>query len=251
MSSRWTRVAVAIGGPRQIAGKLKRAARTLAIRANRPELDRRLRRLQALGIIETIPTRLQIRFGGMDMLRFCILPAARAYYRANGIDFQFHYLLRFLEDPMSMLDPVGLYSDRDTIVGHLLQSVHLNPVYDLQLLTMLQGLDDLEQQAEAMVLGKHPRQATIATVIEDPDYHARLLDYVRRFRVDPAAPPPIRDVDDLRERESFRLAEATFHTLPGFMRYASRLPRDLPSLVRHRRTTRSIDPAHCDPATPT
>ena len=33
-----------------------------------------------------------------------------------------------------------------------------------------------------MVAGTHPRARTIGAIVEDPGYHARLLDYVRRFR---------------------------------------------------------------------
>ena len=114
------------------------------------------------------------------MLRFVIEPGARDYYAQQGISFGFHQLLRVLDDPVSMIDPTGFLSERDTIVGHVMQVVHLNPIYDLQLLQMFaDGLDELERQVEAMVAGTHPRQRTIGAIVEDPDYHARLLDYVR------------------------------------------------------------------------
>ena len=238
----------AVGSPRQVKGKLQRIRQAVALRADPKDLLRRLRRLHELGVIDVEPSRLQIRFAGMDMLRFCILPAAHAYYRQQGIDMRFHYFLRFLEDPMSMLDPVGLASPKATIIGHLLQSVHLNPAYDLQLLSAYEsGLEDLEREAREVLAGTHARQSTISATVEDPDYHHRLLAYVERFRQDPSAEPPLRDVGALRDRPLFRLAEATFHTLPGFMRYASRLPSSLVPLLRHRRTT-ELDPRYCDRA---
>jgi len=33
-----------------------------------------------------------------------------------------------------------------------------------------------------MIAGTHPRARSIGAIIEEPDYHARLLEYVREFR---------------------------------------------------------------------
>jgi len=226
----------AIGGPRQLAGKLRRLARTLRLYVDRSEIDRRLRTLESKGYVSSRPTRLQILFGGFDMLRFVIEPASRDYYRQKGISFGFHQLLRVLDDPVSMVDPTGFLSDRDTIVGHVMQVVHLNPVYDLQLIQMFpDGLEDFERQVQAMVDGTHPRHATIGAIVEDPDYHARLLDYVRRFRSDPTAPPPVRQEQTLRNDPHFSAAERTFATLPGFIRYCHTLPLGFGALVRRLR----------------
>lgn len=239
---------VAIGGRDAMRGKLRRIRRTLAIRRDRGELRARLSRLHAIGLVDRIPSRRQLTFAAADMLRFSILPAARDYYRLKRISFRFHYLLRFLEDPVSMIDPVGLFSDEEAIIGHLLQSVHLNPVYDLQLLQMFPGgLDRLEGQAREMVEGSHPRRETIAATIEDPAYHQRLLDFIVAFRRDPTASPPLRE-SSLRSDPEFRRAEAQFHTLPAFTRYAARLPRSLRALVRHRLLVRRLDPQLCDEA---
>ena len=229
-------IAQAIGGPRQIAGKLRRLLRTLRLYVGRREIDARLRRLEEKGYVMRRPTPLQILFGGLDMLRFVIEPASRDYYRQKGISFGFHQLLRILDDPVSMIDPTGFLSDRDTIVGHVMQVVHLNPVYDLQLIQMFpDGLEDFERQVQAMVDGTHPRHATIGAIVEDPDYHRRLLDYVRRFRVDPATPPPVRQEQTLRADPHFAAAEQTFATLPGFIGYCHTLPTGAPALVRRLR----------------
>jgi len=229
-------VAQAIGGPRQVAGKLARLARTLRLYVDGAEIERRLATLHARGFIAARPTRLQLFFGGLDMLRFVIEPASRDYYRQKGISFGFHQLLRVLDDPVSMLDPTGFLSDRDTIVGHVMQVVHLNPVYDLQLIQMFpDGLADFERQVQAMVDGTHPRARTIGAIVEDPDYHRRLLDYVRRFRRDPATPPPVREEQTLRADAHFAAAERQFATLPGFIAYCLRLPTGAGALARRLR----------------
>jgi hypothetical protein len=232
-------IAQAIGGPRAIVGKMARLGRTLRLYVDGAEIERRLQTLQAKGYIDRRPTRLQILFGGLDMLRFVIEPASRDYYRQKGISFGFHQLLRLLDDPVSLLDPTGFLSDRDTIVGHVMQVVHLNPVYDLQLIQMFpDGLEDFERQVQAMVDGTHPRARTIGAIVEDPDYHARLLAYVRRFRVDPATPPPVREEQTLRNDPTFAAAERQFATLPGFIQYCNRLPAGLATLWGRLRTTK-------------
>jgi hypothetical protein len=233
----WKLVVQAIGGPRQISDKLARLFRTLRLYLDPSAVDARLRRLQERGYIRTRPTRLQILFGGLDMVRFVIEPAARDYYQQKGISFGFHQLLRVLDDPVSMIDPTGFLSERDTIVGHVMQVVHLNPVYDLQLIEMFEdGLEEFERQVEAMVAGTHPRARTIGAIVEDPGYHARLLDYVRRFRRDPTTPPPVREEQTLRNDPHFAVAEKTFATLPGFIGYCHHLPTSLPALVRRLRS---------------
>jgi hypothetical protein len=237
----WTLVRTAIGGPRQIAGKLRRLLRTLRLYVDGAEIDRRLRTLQEKGFIRQRPRPSQVFFGGLDMLRFVIEPASRDYYRQKGISFGFHQLLRILDDPVSMIDPTGFLSERDTIVGHVMQVVHLNPVYDLQLIQMFpDGLEDFERQVAAMVDGTHPRHRTIQAIVEDPDYHRRLLDYVRRFRLDPSTPAPIREEQTLRDDPVFAAAERTFATLPGFIEYCNKLPDGLVALLRRFRRVREF-----------
>lgn len=240
-ASRARLLRTAVGGPRQIAGKLRRIARTLGIWLRPGEIDARMAQLEARGYVTRRPTRLQILFGSLDMLRFVIEPASRDYYRQRGIDFGLHQWLRWLDDPCSLIDPTGFFSDRDTIMGHVMQVVHLNPVYDLQLLQMFpDGLAEFERQVAQMVAGTHPRARTIAAIVEEPDYHARLLDYVRRYRSDPRTPPLVRASQSLRGDPSFAAAERTFATLPGFIAYCNALPRDLRALRRRLRATKSF-----------
>lgn len=229
-------IAQAIGGPTAVAGKLRRLAATLALYARPDEIPARLARLRARGVIESAPTRAQVVFGGLDMIRWVIEPAARDYYAHKGISFGLHTLLRVLDDPVSMIDPTGFLSARDTIIGHLMQVVHLNPIYDLQLLESFDdGLDELARQLDEMIAGRHPRHATIAAIVEDRGYHARLRDYVARYRADRRAPPPVRQEQTLRADPVFAAAERTFATLPGFLRYAARLPTSPLALARRLR----------------
>ena len=118
---------------------------------------RRLALAEQRGLSAATPTRWQLVFGGFDMLRFVIEPAARDYYEQQGISFGFHQFLRVLDDPVSMIDPTGFLSERDTIIGHVMQVVHLNPIYDLQLLELFpSGLDELENAGRGDGRGHAP-----------------------------------------------------------------------------------------------
>jgi hypothetical protein len=227
-------VRAAIGDRRAVVGKLARLGRTVRLYVDFEEIERRMHELQARGFVRARPTRLQIAFGAMDMFRWVIVPAARDYYRQQGINFELHQLLRFLDDPVSIIDPTGLLSDRDTIIGHLMQVVHLNPIYDLQLLQMFpDGLDELERQVESMISREHPRAGTIGAIVEDADYHRRLLGYVRSYRADPSSPEIVRG-STLRGDPHYAAAECTFASLPGFVEYCAGLPSELPALVARR-----------------
>jgi len=237
------------GGPAEITRKVIGLIQALSGWVDGRLLDERLARLTARGLVDEAPSRAQLVAGSVDMLRFWITPAAADYYADKGIHFGFHQLLRILDDPRSMVDPVGLMSERDTIIGHLLQVVHANPCYDLQLLEMIpDGLDELESQAEAMIAGTHPRAASIGAIVEDPGYHERLLAYVRRYRVDREAAPPIRD--NVASSPRFEAVERTFGTLPAAMRYFRRLPRTWLGAGRHLLAVRSFPEALAEPLPP-
>jgi hypothetical protein len=232
--------ASALGGPFAWWGKALRIVRTARVALDPRETRRRLDALERAGLATVRPSRLQLLFGGLDMLRFLIAPAARDYYAQQQISFGFHQALRIADDPVSTIDPTGFFSDRDTIIGHVMQVVHMNPVYDLQLVQMFDGgLDEMERQVEAMVAGTHPRAATIGAIVEEPGYHARLLDYIRRYRRDPDTAPLERPVVTLVGEPHFVAARRTFTTLPGYLRYSAALPTGLCALCRrHRRTRR-------------
>ena len=237
----WRLLLRASGGPRAMAGKLQRLGGALAAYLEPEALDARLERLRDLGLIEQVPTRLQLIAGSLDMLRFWIVPAAADYYEEQGIDFTFHQVLRFLDEPASLVDPTGFLSSRDNIIGHLMQVVHANPAYDLQLLESHPGgLEALETQVKAMIVGTHPRVSSIGAIVEDAGYHHRLLGYVRAYRANRDADAPLRDnVADHR----FAPIERTFGTLPAAMRYFAKLPRTLSGVTHYLWVTRDF-PAH-------
>ena len=51
----------------------------------------------------------------------------------------FHNLRRFVSGPATMLDPIGLFSPRDAMIHHVLQTFHRHPLYDLVLLRAHDG----------------------------------------------------------------------------------------------------------------
>ena len=210
--------------------------------ADASELDRRLGLLVARGYLaaDAVPTRLQLAVGAIDMLRFWISPAAAQYYATKGIHYGFHQVLRVLDDPASMIDPTGLMSDQDVIIGHVMQVVHANPCYDLQLLEAhSEGLAELERQVRAMLDGSHPRASSIGAIVEEADYHPRLLDYVVSYRADPAAAAaPVRA--NVSRDPRWAPIERTFGTLPSSLRYFARMPRTLAEAVSHLRRVREF-----------
>jgi len=226
-----TVMAQAIGGPTAARKKARRLLNALSAYLDAEGLSRRLERLRALGYIERVPSRLQMAVGAADMLRFWIVPAAEDYYSQKGIDFRFHQLLRFLDDPASLVDPIGLLSQPEVIIGHLMQVVHANPRYDLELLESWDdGLLRLEEELVQMLAGTHPRAQSIGAIVEEPEYHARLLEYVRAFRRDHTAPPLLRDNV---ASGKFADVEQTFGTLPSAFRYFAHLPDTFVGALRH------------------
>jgi len=222
-------------------GKLQKVGATLAawtrIMRDARGHERRLEPLATRGLIERAPTRVQLLIGSVDMLRFWISPAAADYCTRQGFSFAFHQVLRTLDDPAAMLDPVGFFVDRDAVIGHLLQVLHANPVYNVQLLsTHPDGLAELEAQTRAVIAGTHPRAKAIAAIVEEPDYHARLLAFVVAYRKDPSTLPPVRS--NIQGR--FDVLERTFGTLPAAMRYFGTLPTGVARAIRHLATVKAF-----------
>lgn len=211
------------GGPLTVAKKAAKLARTFAIMAHGGRARARLTRLQSLGVIDSVPSNKQMRLGARQMFREFIVPAAADHYEKSGIDMRFQVLLRVLDDPSSLADPLGLASDVDVIIGHLMHVVHANPAYDLQMLSSEPGgLESLERQLEELIARTHPRTESILAILEDHSYPERLLEYVRAFRRDPSAPPPVRT--NVASDPRFAAAEKKYGTLTDAMRTFSALP---------------------------
>lgn len=228
----WSLVRQTMGDRRAFRQKLRALSSALHGYGDNDRVEGRLRRLQQLGHIDIIPTRIQRMVGALDMLRFFIVPCAADYYRSKGLDFRFHTLLRFLDDPASLIDPTGFNSTRDTIIGHVMQVVHANPQYDFQLLESFNdGLDEMEQQVLDLLARRHPRTASILAIVEDPAYHERLLEHIRAFRQDPTVAPLLRE--NVASNPHFAAIERTFGTVPGAMRYFAKMPRTPLAAARH------------------
>ncbi len=227
-----------------LIGKLSRVGRKLAAFVDLGELDARLARLQRAGVIEEIPGRWQFVAGAVDMLRFWVVPAASTDHAEQQQSFAFYQLLRFLAEPASILDPIGLFTDRDGIIGHLIQVAHNNPQYDLQLLLMFDhGVDELVRQLDAVLAGTHPRAAVIRAIVDEPDYHPRLRAYLEVWRRDPTR-------SFLRSPEVASDAERTFANVTVSVRYMNRLPRTARGALRHLATTRTLPPQLAEPRPP-
>jgi hypothetical protein len=190
----------------------------------RPKLVRaRLERLRELGHIEVVPTLAQLLVAGRDQMIVSASTETKLFYQSQGIPWIFHNVRRFISGPATVLDPIGLFTPRDAIIEHVLQTFHRHPVYDLVLLRAHeQGVEEMEKQASLIVTGTHPHQRALASLIEDGSYHERLVRDVAAFRADPlvaARPVPPRLVDN----PHLMLAMDQFKDIGGYTRYASRL----------------------------
>jgi hypothetical protein len=262
--SRWALFGDIVGGWRQGWDRLRQLVGLIAGYVRPAVVRARLERLRALGHIEAVPSSAQLLVAGRDQMMLGASEETKIFYRSQGIPWVFHNLRRFLSGPATMLDPVGLFSPRDAIVHHVLQTFHRHPVYDLVLLRGFpDGLDEMERQAEQIRAGTHPHQRALASLIEDGSYHARLLEDVRAFRADPfVAPRPI--PPGLVPDPWLMLAMDQFKDLRGFTSYAARLaPVRLPAaihawlgvawnetlggLLRLRVGPKCIRPECCDP----
>ena len=163
------------------------------------------------------------------------------------ISYLFHQVLRFLDEPASLTDPVGFFSTRDGIIGHLMQVVHANPLYDVQLLHMFgDGLDELQSQLQQMIAGTHPRAASIGAIVEELDYHARLLAFLQRWRVDRGTSPLLRA--NVESDGRFRELDRTFGSLTTAMRYFARLPGSPRAALSHLHKVRTFPRHLAEPA---
>lgn len=212
-----------LGGWRQNVDKLKQLV-SLLLAFFRPALVRkRLERLRALGHIDAVPTLPQLLVAARDQMMVSAVEETKVFYRSQGIPWVFHNVRRLISGPATMLDPVGLFSPRDAIVHHVLQTFHRHPIYDFVLLRAHpDGVEALELQARQLAAGTHPHQRALSSLIEDGSYHARLLDDVAAFRADPlAAARPL--PPGLLGDAALMAAMDQFKDMRGFTRYAARL----------------------------
>jgi hypothetical protein len=223
--SRWRLVADVIGGLRQNWDKLVQLASLLAAFFRPALIRRRLERLHALGHIDAspLPSIAQLLVAGRDQMMISAAEETKIFYRSQGIPWGFHNLRRFISGPATMLDPIGLFSPREAIVHHVLQTFHRHPVYDFVLLRAHEGgMASMARQIRQINEGVHPHQRALTSLIEDGSYHARLPREIATFEADPhvaARDIPARLVDD----RHMMLAMDQFKDMRGYTRYAARL----------------------------
>jgi hypothetical protein len=225
---RWRLLLDVLGGLRANVDKLVQLLGLLVAYVRPSVLRERFERLKALGHVDVVPTWAQAVLAGRDQMMLSASEETKLFYKSQGIPWIFHNARRFLSGPATMLDPIGLFSPRDTIVEHVLQTFHRHPVYDLVLLRAHEGgVEEMARQAQALAAGRHPHQRALASLIEDGAYHARLPREIEDFRKDPneeARPIPPGLVTD----EHMMLAMDQFKDMRGFARYASRLRASVP-----------------------
>ena len=148
-----------IGGVRQNWDKLRQLVSLLSAYFRPRLVRRRLERLRALGHVDTTPTIAQLLVAGRDQMMVSAAEETKLFYRSQGIPWVFHNLRRFISGPATMLDPIGLFAPRDTIVHHVLQTFHRHPLYDLVLLRAHEGgVEAMAAQARQILDGTHPHQ---------------------------------------------------------------------------------------------
>jgi hypothetical protein len=261
---RWRLLADVVGGLRSNWDKLWQTVGLVGALFRPSVVRRRLERLRALGHVDTIPTVAQLLVAGRDQMIVGAAAETKIFYKSQSIPWIFHNLRRFLAGPATMLDPIGLFSPRDAIVEHVLQTFHRHPVYDLVLLRAHEGgVEEMARQADQLVAGTHPHQRALGSLIEDGAYHARLPHDIAAFAAnpnEPARPLP----DGLVADRELMLAMDQFKDIGGFARYASRLRVGLPraiaawllagfdetmgALIGVELGPRQIDHTACDPA---
>jgi hypothetical protein len=219
------------GSRHAIAAKAREVVSTTRHLLSRSERDARIARLQAAGLVHERPTDWQLVQAAHHMMFGYILPSNVEFYEhyeASGAvaGHWWHQLLRVLDAPATMMDPIGLGIAEDTLRTHVVQVVHASAGYDVALLQMFEGgLTRLRAELEQVVDGTHPRQAVVEAMLERPDYPASLLAALDRFEADPQthwrvdtvpAPP---GCDTL-----FDWGIETFGTPGRLMAYAGTLP---------------------------
>ena len=221
--STWSLLSDVIGGHRQNWSKLIEIGRMLGAMMRPSLVRKRLIRLQSLGHCDSIPTMPQLLVASRDQLSFSLGADTKEFYKSQGIPWVFHNFRRFLAYPTTMMDPVGLFSSRDTIIQHVLQTFHRHATYDLVLLRGHEnGLAEMKRQLDQLSAGEHLHQRSLDSLVEDGSYHARLERDVNEFIGNPLV--PARDLPKgLVDDDYLMLAMDQFKDVRGYTAYASRL----------------------------
>lgn len=188
MIERYRELRVAAGGRAEVIRKTRDLAVSVRNLLSRRERDQRYARLQAAGLTGERPTDWQMALGAYHMMVGFILPSNQEFYAAYGRGHWWSQVLRVVDEPSAMVDPIGLGIGKEMLISHLVQVVHTSAGYDVALLLMFEdGLTGLRAELRQLVEGTHPRQEGIDALIEREGYHAALLQALDRFEDDPEA----------------------------------------------------------------
>ena len=112
--------------------------------------------------------------------------------------------------------------------------------------TQAEGVTEI-RDAEELKVKESNRIATTArelrkfgAIVEEPDYHARLLAFVRAWRIDRTTPPMLRD--NVAASPAFAILEKTFGSMDGAMNYFCTLPTSVAGAAHHLRTVHAFMP---------
>lgn len=234
LSRRITELRVAAGSPAAMVRKTRDLGHTVVTLLNPRERARRMTRLQRAGLMGEAPTTWQLVQGAHHMMMGFILPSNLAFYEHYEQDHNWQQLLRFLDEPSAMADPIGLGISKQMLISHLIQVVHTSAGYDVALLLMFEdGLPCLRAELQQLVAGTHPRQAAIEAILERADYPERLLAALDRFEADPEAHWRVSTVDAPEDCVPlFDWGIETFGTPGRLMAYSRGLPPSVRASLR-------------------
>ena len=202
---------------------LAEVAHTLSNYVRWSRVRARLERLRAAGFIQDVPDRWQLLLAGRDMMLGTTSDETRIWYEQRQIAFTAHNIRRFLDHPAAMMDPVGFFSSRDTILHHVFQTAHTHPVYDFQLLAMFpDGIAELQRRAHLVADGTDLDQARLAVLVEEDGYHARLAVQVAQFAARPLLRAPSGTYDHATD-PLLAVAMDQFKDTAGLCSYAARI----------------------------
>ncbi len=221
--SGWALLVAVLGGFRQNRDKVVEIWR-MFVAILRPSLVRqRVERLRDLGHCDAVPTLSQLLVASRDQLSFSLGADTKEFYKAQGIPWGYHNFRRFLAYPTTMMDPLGFFSSRDTIIQHVLQTFHRHATYDLVLLRSHEdGVEEMQRQLGQLAEGTHTHQRSLEALVEDGSYHDRLRRDVAEFAENPLVDPrPI--PHGLVDNPHLMLAMEQFKDIRGYTNYASRL----------------------------
>jgi len=176
------------------------------------QIQQNLDALEASEQLEEVPNLWQIQLGvarmwhrllfRSDSVGTCADLPPRATWRARLLEnraLRFPFLLR--ERAVHPLDFSGLASSADRVIRHLLGAHHdgVQFHYDLELLRLHPGkLEEVREEAAAIVDGTHPRAEWFRDLVVYEEYHERLLAAVEAFlRDELEVPEEQRDDPDI------------------------------------------------------